>query len=77
MAVRLKLKDGTEILVQASLDELANALQAASTTGAVLKIEQPNGRMMAITPQAVETILEEPGAGRALDDRFAEAAGAR
>jgi hypothetical protein len=77
MAVRVKLNDGTEMLIQATLDELAKALQAALGTGAVLKIEQPDGRVIAITAQAVETIREEPEAEPALEERFAEAAGAR
>ena len=76
MAVRMKLHDGTEILVQATLDELTKALRAATSSGAVLKIEQPDGRVIAITPQAVETILEEPEAAAALEERFAGAAGA-
>lgn len=77
MAVRVKLNDGTEMLVQATLDELAKALQAASGTGAVLRIEQPDGRVIAITPQAVETIQEEPEAEAALEERFAAAAADR
>jgi hypothetical protein len=70
MAVRLKLSDGTEMLVQATLDQMADALPAASQQGAILKIEQPDGRSIAITPQAVETLQEAPGgfgcSGRAL-----------
>ncbi len=77
MAVRIKLNDGTEFLVQATVDELAKAMRSATETGSVLQIEQPDGRTIAITPQAVETISEEPEAQAALAERFAHAAGAR
>jgi hypothetical protein len=75
MAVRIKLSDGTEMLVEATLDELTKALRAASETGDVLKIEQPDGRVIAVTPQAVETLAEEPEAEAALAERFADPAG--
>ena len=76
MAVRIKLSDGTELLVQATLDELTRALRAATETGDVLTIEQHNGRMIAVTAQAVETMQEEPEAEAALAERFAHPAGA-
>ena len=75
MAVRIKLSDGTEMLVQATLDEIVSALRAATETGDVLKIERPDGRVLAITPQAVETMLEEPEAEAGLAERFAHPAG--
>lgn len=75
MAVRIKLNDGTEMLVQATLDELTKALRAATERADVLKIEQPDGRVIAVTPQAVETIQEEPEAAEALRERFAHPAG--
>ena len=77
MAVRIKLSDGSEMLVQATLDELTRALRAAIETADVLKIEQPDGRTIAITPQAVERMQEEPEAEAALAERFAHPAGAR
>ena len=76
MAVRIKLTDGTEMLVQATIDQIDKALRAATETGAVLKIEQPDGRVIGITPQAVEKMEEEPEAEAALAQRFAHPAGA-
>ena len=76
MAVRVTLSNGQEVLVQATLNELTDALQAAGQRGAMLKIEQPDGLTIAITPKAVETIQEDPEASAALEERFAEAAGA-
>ena len=76
MAVRVKLSNGQEVLVQATVDELTDALEAAARRGAMLKIEQPDGSTMAITPQVVETIEEDPGASAALEESFAEAAAA-
>jgi hypothetical protein len=77
MAVRIKLSDGTEVLVEATLDELEKALRAAAETAMVLRIEQPDGNIIAITPQAVETMQEDPEAGPALAQRFAHPAAAR
>jgi hypothetical protein len=77
MAIRLKLNTGTEMLVQATLDELADALEAAARRGATVRIEQPDGTQIAVNPQAVETLQEDPKASAALQERFAEAAGAR
>jgi hypothetical protein len=77
MAVRVKLADGTEILVEASLAEFERALRAATETAAVLKIEQPDGRTLAITPQTIETMQEEPEEAAALTQRLGHLAGAR
>jgi hypothetical protein len=76
MAVRVKLSDGTEVLVEATLDELTDALRSARERGDVLKIERPNGQRIAITPQAVETIEEAPEEEAALRQQFADRAGA-
>lgn len=75
MAIRIKLNDGTEMLVQATLEEMEKAFRAATETGAVLKIEQPDGRVIAVTPQAIDTMWEEPEAEAALAERFADPAG--
>ncbi len=70
MAVRIKLTDGTEVLVRASVDELGKALRSAG----LLEIEQPDGRKIAITPQAIEWMEEEPDAEAGLAERFAQPA---
>jgi Asp-tRNA(Asn)/Glu-tRNA(Gln) amidotransferase B subunit len=77
MAVRIKLNDGTEMIVEATIDELTTAMRAATESGDVVKIKQPDGRVIAITPQAVEMLQEEPEAQAGLAERFAEAAGSR
>jgi hypothetical protein len=71
MAVRIKLSGGREVLVDATLDELVKAIQAAHTTGAPLQIEQPDGRTIAITPQTVESMEEDPAEEATLRQRFA------
>lgn len=73
MAVRIKLSDGTEMLVEATLDELRKARQYAMERGDVLKIEQPDGRVIAVAPEAVEILAEAPEEQEALAERFAAA----
>jgi len=74
MTVRIKLSDGTEVIVEATVDEMTKAMKAATETGTVVKIEQPAGTIFAISPQAIETIQEEPQAEPALAQSFAQAA---
>jgi hypothetical protein len=70
MAIRIKLSDGTEMLVEATLDELRHAVRAATESGDMITIDRPNGRTMTISPQAIETMSEEPEAEAVLAERF-------
>jgi hypothetical protein len=73
MAVRLRLADGRELLVQATLDELEAALRRATNDAALLRIEQRDGTVIAVSPSAVETMQEAPEAAAGLAERLAAA----
>ncbi len=75
MAVRIKLNDGRELLIRATLDELEDALRGASQQHALLRIEQPNGIIIAVSPSAVETMQEAPEEANGLAQRLAAATG--
>jgi hypothetical protein len=70
MAIRIKLSDGTEMLVEATLEQLTQAVRTANETGDMITIDRPNGRTMTISPQAIETMSEEPEAEAVLAERF-------
>ena len=71
MAVRLRLADGRELLIQATLDELEAALRKAAEKAALLRIEQPDGTVIAVAPSAVETMQEAPEEAGGLAERLA------
>ena len=69
MAVKIKLAQGAEIVVAASLDEMAAALSTALEHGELLKVENGNGKLRVVNPQQVvyveidePTTAEEPSA---------------
>lgn len=70
MAVRMRLADGRELLLQATLDQLEKALRQARTHDALLRIEQPDGTVIAVSPAAVETLQEAPEEADALAERL-------
>jgi len=71
MAIRIKLRDGTEALVQASRDTLEAAIQK----GQLLEIEQPDGRVVVVNAGEIQSFQEDPAAAKRLADRFQTAAG--
>lgn len=74
MAVRIKLADGREVLIRATLDELEAAIRTAREKNAMLRVEQPDGTVIAIAPAAVETIQEDQKAAAGLEQRLRAAA---
>jgi len=70
MAVRIRLADGRELLIQATLDELEKALRAARARDALLRIEQADGTVIAVSPEAVETLQEAPEEAAGLAERL-------
>ncbi len=60
MATRINLRDGSQALVQASIDELQKALQVSIQRGQLLEIEGPGGKLVVINPQEVVSAREEP-----------------
>ena len=75
LAIRIRLADGREVLVQATLDELEAALRAARERNQLVRVEQPDGTVVAISPEAVETLQEDQQAAAGLAERLATAAG--
>lgn len=62
MATRIKLRDGTEALVQATLDELKKAVVIAMRSSQLIEIEQPDGSVAVINPHEIQYFVEDPGA---------------
>jgi hypothetical protein len=62
MATRINLRDGSQALVQASIEELQKALHAAIQRGQLLQIEGPGGQIVVINPQEIVSAREEPEA---------------
>jgi len=62
MAVKIKLAQGAEIVVAASLDEIAAALSTALEHGELLKVENGNGKLRVVNPQQVVYVeeIDEP-----------------
>lgn len=75
MATRINLRDGSQVIVQATIDQLRRALQTAIAHGQLFEIEQPSGKVVVINPHEVVSFQEEPEAAQALSDRFQAAAG--
>ncbi|HKF79770.1 MAG TPA: hypothetical protein VKB17_02980 [Thermoleophilaceae bacterium] len=58
MAVRLKMDQGPNLVILASLDEVNRAFQAALDSNEPLKVETPDG-VVAVNPQRVLYLEEE------------------
>lgn len=71
MAIRVKLRDGSEVLVQATLNEWQEALQAAKKSQQLLEIEQPDGTIAIVDPSEVRTFREDPAEAKPLAERLA------
>lgn len=70
MAIRIRLQDGSEILVQATLDQLHHAFRRAIAKNEVLEIEGPDGNVIAVNPQQIQYFREDPAAAEGLADQF-------
>ena len=75
MAIRIKLRDGTEALVQATMSELQRAIRAAMQSQQLLEIEMPGGKVLVVNPQEIQYFVEEPEAAESLRDEFQAATG--
>jgi hypothetical protein len=75
VAIRIKMRNGTEVLVQATMSEWQSALNTATQRQQLLQIEQPDGAVVPVNPQDVESYREEPQAAQVLEQRFQAAAG--
>ncbi len=75
MAIRIKLRNGSEVLVRATLAEWQEALQVATQRQQLLEIKQPDGSIAPVNPSEVESYREEPEVAQALDERLEAAAG--
>lgn len=74
MGLRITLNDGKEVLVRATLREWQDALHSATERGELVEIKQPDGQVLAISPQEVRYAVEDPQAGESLARRFDGAA---
>jgi hypothetical protein len=60
MTLMVKLNDGTEMVVEATLAELERALQRATKYSSVLEIEDPSsGYIVVVTPHAIQSFRED------------------
>jgi hypothetical protein len=75
LAIRIKLRNGSEALVQATMTQWQEALKTAMRGRQLLEIEQPDGTVAVVNPQEIESFREEPEAAAALAGRFEAAAG--
>jgi hypothetical protein len=75
VATRINLRDGSQALVQATIDQLREALQGAIARNQLVEIEQPGGKIAVINPHEVVSFQEEPEAAQDLEGRFQAAAG--
>ncbi|MDX6697694.1 MAG: hypothetical protein QOE65_1091 [Solirubrobacteraceae bacterium] len=74
--VRMKLDEGPDLLVQASLRDATNALEAALDANELLQIHTSNGRV-AVNPHRVLYLEEEESeVGQEAQGQAAETAGA-
>jgi len=58
MAVRLKLRDGPNVVILGSLDEVNGAFQSALDSNEPLLVQTPDG-LVAVNPQQVLYLREE------------------
>jgi hypothetical protein len=77
MAIRIRLQDGSEILVQATLDQWHHAFRKALAKNEVLEVEGPDGNVIAVNPQQIQYFIEDPAAAHGLAERLATPALAR
>jgi hypothetical protein len=75
MAIRVKLRDGSQALVQATMSQWQEALKTAVRRQQLLEIEQPDGTVAVVNPQEIESFREEPETAQSLAGRFEAAAG--
>jgi hypothetical protein len=75
LATRINLRDGSQALVQATIDQLSKALEGAIARGQLLQIEGPDGKVVVINPNEVVSAREEPEAAADLAGQFQAAAG--
>ncbi|MHB1537939.1 MAG: hypothetical protein ACYCUM_13140 [Solirubrobacteraceae bacterium] len=73
MAVRARLSDGRELLIQATLDDLERALRVARAHDSLIRVEQADGSVIAVAPEAIETLQEAPEEAGALARRLTPA----
>jgi hypothetical protein len=73
VAIRVKLSDGNEFLVDATLARWDSAFRAALAQNAVLEIQLPDGSIKPIDPRSIESFREEPEAARELEFQLATA----
>lgn len=62
MAIRVKMSDGDEFLIRATLREWDSAFRAALERNAFLEIELPDGSIKPIDPRSIDSFREEPEA---------------
>ena len=53
VATMINLRDGSQALVQATIDQLSKALEGAIARGQLLQIEGPDGKVVVINPNEV------------------------
>ncbi len=73
MAIRIKLKNGEEYVVQADLAEWDAEFQRAAASNAMIESQLPDGYIRPIDPRAIKSFREEP---QATADRLREPAAA-
>jgi hypothetical protein len=76
VAIRIKLRNGKEAIVRATLAQWQEALQSASQRGQLLEIRQPDGSMAVINPSEIDSFREDPAAATGLAEQFKATAGA-
>jgi hypothetical protein len=74
MAIRVRLADGAEFVVQAKLAEWDAAFRKATAANAMLEIQLPDGSIRPIDPRSIESFREEPEAAAGLEAQFRAAA---
>ena len=70
MAVRITLTDGSEFIVEATLDEWDKAFRGARSKDAPIEIELADGSIRPVDPRSVVAFREEPEAESALREQF-------
>jgi hypothetical protein len=75
VATRINLRDGSQALVQVTVDQLRKTLQLAIARGQLVEIEQPGGKVVVINPHEVVSFQDAPEAAGDLESRFQAAVG--
>lgn len=76
MAIRIKLRNGKEAIVRATMAQWQEALQSASQRGQLLEIRQPDGSVAVVSPHDIDSFREDPSAAGDLAEQFKAPAGA-